>query len=149
MDGVTFILELDGTETRLPDVAAVGVLLARLASVEEAELWVFLDRGPRSRTWLGRILGTPAHEIEPYFWLGKAGGVATLTFLDGAWSEYRATDPGGPVPATGNQRAALSRGEPTMVPLELCLRADLAIAAAVHYLAKRERPDWLAYQYVP
>ena len=35
--------------------------------------------------------------------------VAVLTFLDGAWSEYRATDPAYPVEATLEQRQCCVR----------------------------------------
>jgi hypothetical protein len=123
-------------------------VLTRAASAEAAEVWVYRDRGPRHRTWLGRLLGSPPRDVEPCFWLAKTGGVAALTFLDGAWSEYRATDPGCPVSATEDQRRALSCGEPTPAPPEVCLRADRAFAAAAEYLARGERPGWLEYRHV-
>ncbi|QEG29591.1 hypothetical protein GobsT_43890 [Gemmata obscuriglobus] len=122
--------------------------MTRAAAAEACDLWVLLDRGTRHRTWLGRLLSLPARDIEPCFWLGKAGGVAVLMFLDGAWSEYRATDPDGPAPATEAQRMALSCEEPTPAPPESCLRAERAFAAAAEYLVRGERPRWLVYQYV-
>ena len=86
--------------------------------------------------------------IVPCFWLAKSGPVAALTFLDGAGSEYRATDPGHPAQATEAQRLALSCGEPTPAPNENCLNANRAFEAATEYLRQRERPNWLSYQYV-
>jgi hypothetical protein len=149
IDGASYIVECNGTETRLPDAAAVREVLTRAAAAESCELWVLLDRGPRRRSWLGRLLGTPARDVEPCFWLGKVGGVAVLTFLDGAWSEYRATDPDGPAAATEAERVALSCGESTQAPPELCLWAGRAFAAVAEYLLRGERPGWLAYKYVP
>ena len=111
-------------------------------------MWVYLDCDPRSRTWLGRLLGTPARDITPCFWLATAGDAAALTFLDGAGSEYQAADPDGPPLTTEGQRAALSCGEPTPAPPEVCLRAGQAFTAAAEYLARGERPGWLAYRYV-
>jgi hypothetical protein len=144
----TYIVEWGGTESRLPNAGAVSEVLTNAASAESAELWVYLDRGPRRRTRLGHLFGSPARNIEPCFWLAKAGDVAALTFLDRAWSEYRATDPSGHTEATEAQRMALSCGEPTPAPPEMCLQADRAFAAAAEYLERGRRPDWLVYRYV-
>jgi hypothetical protein len=114
--GAIYLVEWDAVESRLPDAAGVSEILSRAATAEAAELWVHRDCGPRRRSWLGRLFGTPARDIEPCFWLAKAGGVAALTFHDLAWSEYRATDPDGPAQATEAQRMALSCGEPTPAP---------------------------------
>jgi hypothetical protein len=112
----TYIVEVDESETRLPDSASVCELLKQIAAAETTELWVKIDHGRRRRSFLARLFGASDRDIEPCFWLAKAGDVAALTFLDGAWSEYRATDPAYPVQATADQRMALSCGEPTPAP---------------------------------
>jgi Immunity protein Imm1 len=97
---------------------------------------------------LARLFGASDRDIEPCFWLAKAGEVAALTFLDGAWSEYRASDPAYPVQATADQQMALSCGEPTPAPPEVCLQSARALQAAIEYLQSGERPSWLTYRYV-
>lgn len=143
-----YIVEVNESETRSPNLESVLGLLAKVATSERAEVWVQIDHGRRRRSWLERLFGVSDRHIEPCFWLAKIGDVAALTFLDAAWSEYRATDPACPVEATEDQRLALSCGEPTPAPLEVCLRADRAFTAATEYLARGERPGWLTYRYV-
>jgi hypothetical protein len=145
---VEYIVEVNGSETRLPDAAAVRGLLDRLVASDAAEVWVALDRGPRKRTWLQRLFGVSDRDVLTCFWLAKSGGVSALTFLDESGSEHRATDPAYPVEATAGQRAALSCGEPTPAPVEVCLRAGRAFQAAIEYLRSGERPSWLTYHYV-
>ena len=135
----TYIVEVNESETRLPDAASACELLKQVAAADAAAMWVLIDHGPRRRNWFERLFGASDRDIEPCFWLAKAGDVAALTFLDGAWSEYRATDPAYPVEATGVQRMALSCGEPTPAPPEVCLPAARAFQAAIEYLLRGER----------
>ncbi len=109
---------------------------------------MLIDRGRRRRSWLARLLALSDRDVEPCFWLAKSGDAAAITFLDGAWSEYRATDPDRPVQVTAEQRTALSCGEPSPAPPELCLQSARAFAAAAEYLRRGERPGWLTYRYV-
>lgn len=148
IEGHTYIVEWSGSEARLPDARRVCELLEQIVAVDAADVWVLIDHGRRQRSWLERLFGVSDRDIEPCFWLAQAGNVAALTFLDGAWSEYRATDPDRPVRATTEQRMALSGGEPTPAPLEVCLPSARAFAAAVEYLQRGERPNWLTYRYV-
>jgi hypothetical protein len=145
----TYLVEANETETRLPDSASAGAHLRQLAVAETFEVWVKIDHGHRPRGFLGRLFGLSDRDIEPCFWLAKAGDVAALTFLDARWSEYRATDPAGPVEATVDQRRALSCGELTPASPEVCLRAERALEAAVEYLQTGARPSWLTYHSVP
>jgi hypothetical protein len=148
MGNSTYVVEWNGSESRLPDAVRVCELLKRVTAADAAELSVRLDYGPRRRNLLERLFGMSDRHIEPCFWLAKAGPVAALTFLDEAWSEYRATDPERPVQATEAQRMALSCGELTPAPPEVCLEASRAFKAATEYLQRGERPDWLSYRYV-
>jgi hypothetical protein len=143
-----FIVEVNESETRLPDSRSVCGLLCQIATAVEVSLWVKIDHGPRRRNLLQRLFGASARDIEQCFWLAKAGDVAVLTFLDRAWSEYRSTDPAYPVQATAEQRIALSAGEPTPAPPEVCLQVDRALQAAIEYLQSGERPSWLTYRYL-
>ena len=101
-----YLVEVNESEAQVSDEAGVCKRLEQIATMEVAEVLVLLDHGPRQRNWLQRLLGISDRIVEPCFWLGKAGEVAALTFLDGAWSEYRATDPAYPVEATLEQRQA-------------------------------------------
>ncbi len=148
IDGPAYIVEWNGSESRLADSAHVRDLLKSAEAAEHAEVWVKLDRGPRRRNWIERLLGMNDRDIEPCFWLAKSGPVAALTFVDGAGSEYRAIDPDGPTEASMAQRMALSCGEPTAAPEEVCLQASRAFEAATEYLQSGERPGWLIYRYV-
>jgi hypothetical protein len=94
------------------------------------------------------LFGANARDIEPCFWLAKAGDVPALTFHDRVWSDYRATDPDQPVQATSEQRMWLACGEPTPAPPEARLQPTRAFAAAVEHLQRGERPNWLTYRYV-
>ena len=108
IEGRTYIVEWDGSETRVTDPARARELLQHAATPDAAELWVMIDHGPRRRSWLARLLGLIDREIEPCFCLTKRGDVAAMSFLDEVWSEYRATDPAQP---TVDQRMALSGGD--------------------------------------
>jgi hypothetical protein len=143
-----YLVEVNESEAQVSDEAGVCKRLVQIATMEMAEVLVLLDHGPRQRNWLQRLLRVSDRIVEPCFWLGKAGEVAALTFLDGAWSEYRATDPAYPVEATLEQRQALWCEESTPAPPEVCLQVSRALQAAIEYLRSGERPSWLAYIHV-
>lgn len=145
----TYIIEVNEVETRLTDPASVSDLLMGIAASVAAEVWVMIDHGRRRLNFLDRLFGGSDRDVEFCFWLAKAGDVAAITFLDRACSEYRAVDPAHPVRATDEQRMALSGGEPTPAPTEVCLRASRAIQAAVEYVQTGRRPIWMRYHYVP
>jgi hypothetical protein len=146
-EGLSYIVEQDEAETRLETVEQVCGLLDRIAASESADVSVVIDRGRRP-SWLRRLFGFSERMVTPCFILQKAGGVATLTFFDEAWSEYRAIDTDRPDEISEDIRLKLSGGEPTTANPEVCMTADRAFAAARHYLLRGTRPDWLSYQYV-
>jgi hypothetical protein len=47
VEGHTYIVEWDGSETRLPDASRTCEFLARFLTVERAEVQVMIDHGPR------------------------------------------------------------------------------------------------------
>jgi len=143
-----YIIEVNELETRLHDLASACQKLKQVVSEDTAELWVNIDHGFRRRNFLERLFGVSDRRIEICFWLAKAGDVAAITFLDGAESEYNATDLDYPTRPTAEQRMALSRGELTPAPVEVCLQADRAIRAAIEYLESGQRPGWLVYRCV-
>jgi hypothetical protein len=141
-----YFVELSEVETRLPDVDAVFVFLDRAFLGDFEELWVAVDCGTRKRSWFERALGSGEQDIRSLCMLQKSGELAALTFVDDAMSEYLATDPVNPTSPTDAQRMALSSGEPTPAPVELCLQADRTLRAAKEYLRSGERPQWLSYR---
>ena len=69
IEGRTYIVEWDVSETRVTDPARARELLQHAAMADAAELWVMIDHGPRRRSWLARLLGLIDREIEPCFCL--------------------------------------------------------------------------------
>lgn len=146
--GLAYIVEQDEVETRLETAEQVCELLDRLEASPAADhLWVLIDRGRRP-SWIKRLFGRSERLVTPCFYLQKAGEVAALTFLDDAWSEFRAVDADRPVEASEEVRRKLSGGEPTPADPEVCMTATRAFAAARHYLLNGARPDWMSYRYV-
>jgi hypothetical protein len=147
IEGSWYIVELDEAETRIDTVEQVCDLLDRIAASESADVCVMIDQGRRP-SWLRRLFGFSERLVTPCFVLQKAGGLAALTSLDGAWSEFRAIDTDRPDGISDEIRLKLSGGEPTPADPEVCMTADRAFAAARHYLLHGTRPDWFSYQYV-
>jgi hypothetical protein len=147
IEGLSYIVEQGEAETRLETVEQVCDLLDRIAASESADVSVVIDRGRRP-SWLKRLFGFSERMVTPCFILQKAGGVAALTFLDEAWSEYRAIDKDRPDGISEDIRHKLSGGEPTPADPEVCMTAERAFVAARHYLRRGTRPDWLSYRYV-
>ena len=143
----TYIVEQNEWETRFETAGAVCNFLDRVGADEAVELWVMRDPG-RRRGWLQRLVGMSERLILPCFHLQKEGAAAVLTFLDDAWSEYRALDPQQRISVSEAVRMKLSCGEPTPAPPEVCLAPERAFEAAKHYLMQGERPEWLTYRYV-
>lgn len=144
----TYVIEQNEQETCVPTTEEACRLVRLACDETDADLWVLIDHGRRQRSFLERLAGASDRDVEPCFHLEKTGEVAALTFLDGAWSEYRAMDPGHPVEATEAQRLKISGGELTPQPLEFCMDASRALEAALAYLREGERPAWLTYKYV-
>lgn len=147
MEGLSYIVAQNDAETRLGTVEEVCDLLDRIAASESADVSVVIDRGRRP-SWLRRLFGFSERIFAPCFLLQKAGGVAVLTFLDEAGSEYWAIDADRPDGISEDIRRKLSGGEPTPADPEVCMTADRAFAAARYYLLRGTRPDWLSYRYV-
>jgi hypothetical protein len=146
-EGLTYIVERDESETRLETAEQVCDLLERVAASGSADVWVLIDRGRRP-SWLKRLFGFSERLVTPCFYLERAGDVATLTFLDDAWSEYRAIDPDRPAEVSEEIRHKLSGGEPTPADPDVCMAAGRAFEGARHYLLRGTRPDWMSYRYV-
>jgi hypothetical protein len=147
VEGQSYIVEQDEARTRLETVEQVCELLDRIAAGETADVSVVIERVP-SQSRLRRFFGFSGRTVSPCFILQKAGGAAAITFLDEAWSEYRAIDPDRPVGIGEDVRMQLSFGEPTPADPEVCMSADRAFAAARHYLLHGARPEWLSYRFV-
>lgn len=147
VDKITYIVEQNEVETRFETVEEVCDLLDRLETEASADFWVGIDRGRRP-SWVRRLFGMSERLVTPCFSIERAGEVATLTFLDDAWSEYRAVDPDRPVDVSEELRRKVSGGEPTPADPEVCMTATRAFAAARHYLLNGVRPDWMSYRYV-
>jgi hypothetical protein len=143
----TYVIEHDELQTRFTSAAEMCAHLDRLAEHDNFDVWVLLDVG-RRRGWLWRLLGYNAQVLTPCFHLEKAGEFAALTFLDDAWSEYRAVDPDRGVEAPVEVRLKLSGGEPNPASPEICFSAEKALAAAKHFLLEGKKPNWLTYQFV-
>ena len=147
IEGLSYIVEQDEAETRLEDDRAGLRPPGSDRGKRSAEVSVVIDRGRRP-SWLKRLFGFSERIVTPRLILQKAGGVAALTFLDEAWSEYRAIDPDRPDGISEDVRLKLSGGKPTPADREVCMTADRAFEAARHYLLRGTRPDWLSYRYV-
>ena len=148
IEGLSYIVEQDEAETRLETIEQVCDLLDRIAASASAEVSVVIDRGRRP-SWLKRLFGFSEKDCHPmpHFAEGRRRG-RTPTFLDEAWSEYRAIDPDRPDGISEDVRLKLSGGEPTPADREVCMTADRAFEAARHYLLRGTRAEWLSYRYV-
>jgi hypothetical protein len=133
----------------LTNAGQLHVVFDQLETLESADLWVTIDRGPRT-SWLRRLLGLTDRDILPCFYLVKEGDYAAITFLDENWSEYRAIDPEQPSHASKEirLRIAMSQGEWTPLEAEYCLNFSRALEAIRYFAKEASRPDWLSYKYV-
>jgi hypothetical protein len=75
-------------------------------------------------------------------------GVASLTFLDDAWSEYRASDGTRRGTPREEVRIKIAHGEPIPHPVEQCMEKARAFVAMREFLTQGKRPDWLTYKYI-
>ena len=141
-----YVASVNHLEHRFASIPELDGFLAGIQQQDKLELFVQIDLGPTGA--INRFLGGPKKHLQPCFSLRKTGIWARLTFLDGAWSEYRASDPEQrAAPDAATIGALVDHGE--LVSSNEYLTATRAFRAAREFLSQDgRRPDWLTYRYV-
>ena len=141
-----WIAEVDEVETRFDTNQRLAAHVSELERQVSGRLWILIDHGPM-KGWR-RFLGAK-RDVSPCLSVEWDSEYASLTFLDDAWSEYRALDVTHPVMPGEQVRRNIAHGELSPHPTEECLEKARAFIAIREFISKGSRPDWLRYKYVP
>ena len=141
-----YVANVNNLEHRFAAIPELDGFLATVEQQDKVDLFVQVDLGPTGK--ISRFFGGPKRHLQPCFNLQKAGTWARLTFLDGAWSEHRASDPEQQTaPDAAALEALVDPGE--SLSTTECLTAARAFQAAREFLRQHgRRPSWLTYRYV-
>jgi hypothetical protein len=141
-----YVASVNDVEHRFATLPELDNFLAGLEREGTVSVFVDMDLGPTGR--LSRFFGGPKRDIQPCFSLRKAGAWASLMFLDEAYSEHRAVDPGQQAAPDATVLKALADPGESVPPAE-CMSAASAFRAAREFMGKNgRRPSWLTYRYV-
>lgn len=151
MSDFVWVVEVEeGVHLRFPNGGQLKALLDEQDQLDNGQVFVQKEHGMIRARWWQRVFGSPAYirDLEFCFMLDWHGPYASLVFLDGAGSEYRALDLKQPVDAPEEIRLQLSGGEPTPAPAKECMQKTRAFAAVREFIDTGMRPEWLSYRYV-
>lgn len=141
----TWIAESHDVETRFDSKDQVVAHLRGLEEQASGRVYLRIDRGPVTG-W--RRLLSSKRNVTPCFAAEWDSGFASLIFLDGIWSEYRAIDGDHPVSPSEEIRRNIAHGEPHPHPIGECMEKVRAFAAMQDYVRQGRPPEWLTYRCV-